>query len=106
MSHPDLNEWQPMKTAPQDGSRILVTVRATEQGPAEVDVVRWTTARDQAEPAWLATDSDADAPVIYSGGELASWMPLPNALAGPRMPRIAKSDLPPPDPGEMDGSSI
>ncbi|MEQ9836946.1 MAG: hypothetical protein RLN64_09980 [Roseitalea porphyridii] len=106
MTKPDLNEWQPMKTAPQDGSRILVTVRASEQGPAEVDVVRWTTARDQAEPAWLATDSDADAPVTYAEGELASWMPLPSALSRSRMPTIAKADLPPPDPGEIDGSSI
>lgn len=106
MSGPDLSEWQPMASAPRDGTRILVTVRATEQGPAEVDVVRWATPSHAAEPEWIATDSDADAQIIYATGELASWMPLPGALTGPRLPRIAKKDLPPPDPGEIDGSAI
>ena len=33
--------WRHMATAPRDGSRILVTVRSVEQGPAEVDVAYW-----------------------------------------------------------------
>lgn len=101
----DVSEWQPMATAPRDGSRILVTVRASEQGPAEVDVVKWARAPGSAEPGWIATDSGADAPIVYAAGELASWMPLPGALSGPRPP-IARSELPPPDPGEIDGSAI
>ncbi|MCB1496102.1 MAG: hypothetical protein KDJ86_09980 [Bauldia sp.] len=105
MSPSDIFEWQPMKTAPRDGSRILVTVRASEQGPAEVDVVKWTRLHGAVEPGWTATDSDAEAPVMYGQGELASWMPLPTALAG-RAARPVRTDLPPPDPGEVDGSAI
>ena len=33
--------WRQMASAPRDGSRILVTVRPVEQGPAEVDVAFW-----------------------------------------------------------------
>lgn len=106
MSQSDPTEWKPMATAPRNGTRILVTIRASEQGPAEVDVVRWGTASHAVEPAWIATDSDAEAPIIYAGGELASWMPMPDALTGLQRPRITKSDYPPPDPGEIDGSSI
>lgn len=105
MSPPDVTEWQPMATAPRDGSRILVTVRASEQGPAEVDVVKWARVAGAAEPGWIATDSGADAPIVYAAGELASWMPLPSALPSLRSARIAKGE-PPPDPGEMDGSAI
>ncbi|WP_421726347.1 hypothetical protein [Bauldia sp.] len=106
MNQPDTADWQPMATAPRDGSRILVTIRASEQGPAEVDVVRWARAAHAVEPGWVATDSDAIAPVTYTAGELASWMPLPTALSGRNRPRIAKSELPQPDPGEIDGSAI
>jgi len=31
--------WRNMRTAPRDGSRILVTIRASEQGPGAVDLV-------------------------------------------------------------------
>ena len=33
-------EWQSVKFAPRDGTRVLVAIRETEQGPAEVDVAR------------------------------------------------------------------
>ena len=36
--------WWHMTNAPRDGSRILVTVRSSEQGPAEVDVAYWAKA--------------------------------------------------------------
>jgi hypothetical protein len=36
MDEPD--RWRQMTTAPKDGSRILVTIRPSEQGPAEVDL--------------------------------------------------------------------
>jgi hypothetical protein len=41
MSEAEHTEWRPMRTAPRDGTRILVTVRESEQGAAEVDVVKW-----------------------------------------------------------------
>ena len=32
-------DWRHMSTAPRDGSRILVTTRPVELGPADVDLV-------------------------------------------------------------------
>ncbi|MBN9022095.1 MAG: hypothetical protein J0H08_08385 [Rhizobiales bacterium] len=92
--------WRAMRTAPRDGTRILVTVRATEQGPAEVDVVKW--AKGAGEGGWLATDSDPEARIVYGNGELAAWMPLPAAVT-------ERGARPPPAPyegEEMDGSAI
>jgi hypothetical protein len=106
MNRSDSGDWRSMATAPKDGTRVLVTVRASEQGPAEVDVVKWAKPDRAAEPGWIATDSDAEAPIIYADGELASWMPLPGVLPGLRSARIAAGDPPPPYPGEIDGSAI
>ncbi|MBB4001719.1 MAG: hypothetical protein V7704_18325 [Aurantimonas endophytica] len=74
--------WQPMSSVQRDGARILVTVRAGEQGPAEVDTVRWTSVRGAPEKAWVATDTDADSPVAYQDDELLAWMPFPEPPAG------------------------
>ena len=97
----DDSEWRSMRTAPKDGTRILVTVRATEQGDAEVDIVKWARIGTGAEPGWLATDSDVDARVVYGEGELAAWMPLPAATSDRRV-----RPSPAPFTGEIDGSAI
>ena len=94
-------EWRAMRTAPRDGTRILVTVRATEQGGAEVDVVKWT-AGGGSNAGWLATDSDPEARIVYGDGELAAWMPLPSAVTG----RDARPAPSPYAGEEMDGSAI
>lgn len=96
-------DWQPMATAPRDGTRILVTVRASEQGPAEVDVVKWARPGVADAAGWLATDSDPDARIVYAEAELVSWMPLPAVLPALRSVRVAVGE---PPPGEMDGSAI
>lgn len=102
MSESDGGEWRSMRTAPRDGTRILVTVRASEQGAAEVDVVKWAKPGPGAEAGWIATDSDPEARVIYAEGELAAWMPLPAAVQrGGARPSLA-----PYTGEEMDGSSI
>ena len=101
MAQSDDDDWRPMATAPRDGTRILVTIRASEQGPAEVDVVRWARPGVADEAGWLATDSDAEARIRYAEAELVSWMPLPAVLPALRSARPAAG---PPD--EMDGSSI
>ena len=50
--------WRPMESAPKDGSRILVVIRASEQGPSDVDVVRWARPpRNRADDCWISTDS-------------------------------------------------
>jgi len=87
---PDLGEWRSMETAPRDGTSILARVRASEQGPAAADVVRWAI-RDE---RWIAADSDPGCIVVYADAEITSWMPLPaslphlpeTAVAGRRMP--------------------
>ena len=56
MSHADLTDWASMASAPKDGTRVLALVRASEQGPAEVDVVKWAKPRGAAEAGWLATE--------------------------------------------------
>ncbi len=94
-------DWRSMRTAPKDGARILVTVRATEQGNAEVDIVKWARIAPGDESGWLATDSGSDARVVYGEGELAAWMPLPAATADRRL-----RPAPAPFTGEIDGSAI
>ena len=32
--------WRPLITAPKDGTWIIVVIRQSEQGPADVEVVR------------------------------------------------------------------
>jgi hypothetical protein len=73
-------EWAPMKTAPRDGSLVLVRIRASEQGPAEYDAVRWGTSARSDEASWIATDSDPDARITYADSELAGWMKPPASL--------------------------
>lgn len=104
MSEADIEDWRPMATAPKDGTRILVAVRASEQGPAEVDVAKWTRPEPSADPCWVATDSDPGALVTYSDIELYSWMPLPTPLPKIRSSQASGEPLPP--PLEIDGSAI
>ena len=70
------SEWRPMESAPKDGTAILASVRATEQGPADVDVVRWAI-RDE---RWIAADSDPGCVIVYADAEMTAWQPLPARL--------------------------
>jgi hypothetical protein len=81
MNDVDFGKWRPMASAPKNGSRILVAVRATEQGPAEVDVARWAKPDRWGEECWIAADSDPGCVIIYAEPELISWMPMPTPLA-------------------------
>ena len=98
------DDWQAMATAPRDGTRILVAVHESEQGPAEVDLVAWRVPPLGAEEAWVATDSQPDLPVTYAEGELAGWMPLPQPTPALRTARTASRRRK--GAGEIDGSSI
>lgn len=98
-------KWEPMATAPRDGTLVLVKVRATEQGPGEVDAVRWASSARSGEEDWVASDSDPFARVAYAEGELAYWMPLPSQLPKLRSARVAAGEPPAPS-DETDGSAI
>ncbi len=69
--------WRDIADAPRDGSRILVVVHATEQWPAEVELVRWGIPPHGADAGWYAADGGANNPLLFSEGELRCWMPLP-----------------------------
>lgn len=73
------SQWRSMTSAPRDGSRILVTVRSVEQGPAEVDVAYWSSADQAGTGGWLASDSYPGHVIRYADPELKCWMPLPGA---------------------------
>ncbi len=80
MSGENFGEWRDMASAPKDGTRVLVAVRASEQGPAEVDVARWAKPDRSGEACWMAVDSDPGCLIVYEEAELSSWMPLPTPL--------------------------
>jgi hypothetical protein len=103
----DFGEWLPMASAPKDGSRILAAIRASEQGPAEVDVVRWARSSPGGEKGWIAADSDPTLVIVYAEVELTHWMPLPSPLPKLRMTQVAGRREPGRfDAEEMGGSGI
>ena len=96
-----------MATAPRDGSRILAAIRATEQGAAEVDVVRWARSAPGSERGWIAADSDPTLVIVYAEVELTHWMPLPSPLPKLRAGQAAGRREPGRfDADEMGGSGI
>ena len=102
MEMSDFSEWRPMQTAPKDGTKILVTLRPSEQGAAEVDTARWVRSGRSDEGDWIVADSDSDAPIIYAEAELLSWMPLPSPL--PKLRSVQTRVRP--DNDEIGGSGI
>jgi hypothetical protein len=99
----EFGEWQDMTGAPRDGTRILVEIKASEQGAAEVDMVRWAKAERAGTEGWVSAESDPGAAIFYAEAELSGWMPLPTPLPRlrPRQRRTAG-----PDSAEVDGSGI
>lgn len=90
---PEANGWRHMSSAPRDGSRVLVTVRPTEQGPAEVDVAYWARADQYGIEGWRSADSHPGQIFAYADPELKCWMPMPQAGA-------AQAAMPSPWEGE------
>ncbi|CAD7045832.1 holo-[acyl-carrier-protein] synthase [Pseudorhizobium endolithicum] len=95
--------WRQMRTAPRDGSRILVTIRPSEQGAGAVDLVYWSKGDQYGGEAWRSSDSAPGAIIEYAEPELKCWMPLPAAndeqLA---LPTAWEGE----DEEELDGSGI
>jgi hypothetical protein len=96
-------QWRHMASAPKDGSRILVTVRSSEQGPAEVDLAYWAHGDHHGGEGWRASDSAPGCIIEYAEPELKCWMPMPTA-------NVARAAMPAPwegeDADELDGSGI
>src|SRR5690606_37659818 len=80
MNLPDFSKFAPMESAPRDGTLVLVALHASEQGPAEVDAVRWAQSARSGEEGWVANDSDPFARIVYAETELTGWLPLPTQL--------------------------
>ena len=97
----EAERWRSMQHAPRDGTRILVTTKATEQGPAEVDVAYWSEADQSGMEGWRAADSEPGQVFAYADTELACWMPMPDDGQASK-PAPWEGD----DPGELDGSGI
>jgi hypothetical protein len=95
-------EWRSMESAPKDGTAILASVRATEQGPADVDVVRWAI-RDE---RWIAADSDPGCIIVYADAEMTAWQPLPARLPTLRTDGHAGRRVPGRFEDEAGGSGI
>ena len=95
----------PIATAPRDGSLVRVALRASEQGPAELDTVRWAKSATSGQEGWVAFDSDPDARVVYADSELAYWLPLPSQIAPARPPSSTKPSAASSEE-ESDGSAI
>ena len=107
MSGIDIDQWQSMASAPKDGSRIIVVIRASEQGPADVDVVRWDRPRRNADPCWTSTDSSHDCAIVYEDWEVSFWMALPSTLPPLKAPDLkARLPLVPSAGDEIGGSGI
>lgn len=102
MSEP--NPWRSMTTAPKDGTRVLVTVRSVEQGPADVDVAYWAEADSFGMEGWRAVDSNPGSVVPYADPEIVCWMPLPGA--GEERPREMPAPWEGDDPAMLDGAGI
>ena len=103
MAKPDFSKFEPMETAPRDGTLVLVAVRSSEQGPAELDAVRWAQSARTGEEGWVANDSDPFARFIYSEAELTGWSPLPTQMPELRAKPAAKRDS---EPDAIDGAGI
>ena len=97
------DSWRHMASAPKDGSRILVTIRPSEQGPAEVDLAYWSKGDQFAGEGWRASDSSPGQVIEYAEPELKCWMPMPSA-------NLNRTSMPSPWEGDnaqqLDGSGI
>ncbi len=99
----EADRWRHMTSAPKDGSRILVTIRPSEQGPAEVDLAYWSNGDQFAGEGWRASNSSPGQIIEYAEPELKCWMPMPSA-------NLRRASMPPPWEGDddknLDGSGI
>lgn len=73
----EASAWRHMASAPKDGTRVLVTVAESEQGPAQVDTVYWAAADDYGIEGWRSSESSPGQIFSYADPEIVCWMPVP-----------------------------
>ncbi len=73
--------WRSMVTAPKDGTNVLVTIAASEQGPALVDVAYWGPADDHDPEGWRSAEPGVA--VAYADPEVLCWLPVAEDTARP-----------------------
>lgn len=99
----ETERWRNMRSAPRDGSRILVTIRPSEQGPGTVDLAYWSNGDQFGAEAWRSSDSAPGRIIEYAETELKCWMPMPSAnLDSMAFPSAWEGK----DEEELDGSGI
>lgn len=68
-----MTEWQPIETAPKDGTKILGAWSFLYEGDAaptkSVEIISWYTGKID---GWLGSDG------VAGDGVFHSWMPLPS----------------------------
>jgi hypothetical protein len=99
----ETSRWRQMASAPKNGNRILVTIRSSEQGPAEVDLAYWSSGDQFGADGWRASDSSPGHIIQYAEPELKCWMPMPSA-------NLERTPMPLPwdggDDEHLDGAGI
>jgi hypothetical protein len=65
-----MSEWQPIETAPKDGTRILAWFSGEEPEPI---VVKWRVGFDRF--PWVESDESG----AYGAHVVTHWMPLPES---------------------------
>jgi len=70
------NEWQPIETAPRDGTDIILYEPATVSFPGELKTGKWWNAwyGDETKPGWIISNCDEEYGWYI---EATHWMPLP-----------------------------
>lgn len=71
-----MSDWQPIETAPKDGTDILVTVGTG----GRCHVVAWLDEHGEpsAEYGWWRVDDNKHGPYSLRGASPTHWMPLPD----------------------------
>ena len=69
--------WQPIETAPKNGTPILGYMPATEFDSEEIEVIRWECTSYNTEPVWAYGYEDNEYGFRSNFGEPTHWMPLP-----------------------------
>ena len=85
-----MNEWQPIETAPKDGTRILAffALEENDEYYAQIVIIRWSYYK-----RWESADYGGEIDYEFDS-QPTHWMPLPNPpiKKGDSMSKTTKAD--------------